>query len=260
MDQDKRTTLKGGAMVLAGLGLMPLTFGRALGADMMMDGDSYKGSGGDLVVHPVHHASLVLAGADKVIHVDPVGGAALYADLPPPDLILITHEHGDHFDNETLAGIVTPQTRLITNGAVFGMLADDLKPQAMAIANGESADWEGMGVSAVPAYNTTPDRMKYHPKGRDNGYVFTLAGLTVYIAGDTEDIPELGDRQGVDIAFLPMNLPFTMTEAQAAHAVAMFAPRFVYPYHYKGSDLDTFAELVGKQGVATRIVRHDWYA
>ena len=117
-----------------------------------------------------------------------------------------------------------------------------------------------MPVEAIPAYNTTPDRVQYHPQGRDNGYVLGIGDLRVYIAGDTEDIPEMRALKDIDIAFLPMNLPYTMSIQQAAAAVSAFGPGRVYPYHYKGSDTAAFATLVGESGAATEVVLHDWYA
>jgi L-ascorbate metabolism protein UlaG (beta-lactamase superfamily) len=256
MRYSRRHTLRLGAGTLAGIGLTTVTFaGRA----QEMTGDSHPVEGGAIVIRPVEHASFVMAIPGMVIYADPVGGAAAYQGLPPPALILVTHEHRDHFDAETLAGITTENTRLLTNPRVHGMLPADLQAKAVAIANGEGTTADAVGIEAVPAYNTTPDRLQYHPQGRDNGYVLTIGGRRVYVAGDTEDIPEMRALTGIDIAFLPMNLPYTMDVAQAAAAVAAFAPGMVYPYHYGESDLDAFAALVAESGVATEIVRHDWY-
>ena len=167
-----------------------------------------------------------------VIYNDPVGGAAMYEGLPPPGLILVTHEHADHFDPPTLAGLVGENTRLLTNPSVHDKLPADLKARATAIANGESTTANAVTIEAIPAYNITADRMQYHPVGRDNGYVLTIGGKRVYIAGDTEDVPEMRALEAIDVAFVPMNLPYTMSVEQAAPAVAAFAPAFVYPYHY----------------------------
>ena len=142
-------------------------------------------------MRPVQHASLVLTVPGMVIYADPVGGAALYEGLPRPNLVLITHEHGDHFDPATLAALVAADTKLVTNPAVHDKLPDDLKARVTPLANGETTTVGEVEIEAIPAYNMTEDRTKYHPKGRDNGYVLTLGGGRVYIAGDTEDTPEM---------------------------------------------------------------------
>ncbi len=254
MTHTRRRTLQVGV----GLGLATLM--PALGRAQDMEGHVHATEGGEIRIHPVQHASFVMTTPSIVIYVDPVEGAAAYHDLPRPELILITHEHGDHYDVETLRGIVGAETRLITNPAVHDMLPDDLKERATAIANGESTMVnDTIQIEAVPAYNTTPDRQQYHPEGRDNGYVLGIDGLRVYIAGDTEDIPEMRALEGIDIAFLPMNLPYTMTVEQAAAGVEAFAPRVVYPYHYGESDIDAFTALVADGGSGAEVVRGDWY-
>ncbi len=228
-------------------------------AQTAMAGDKYETEAGDVVIHPVQHASFVMTTPGLVIYVDPVGGAELYEGLPRPDLVLITHEHPDHFDVPTLSGLVQEQTRLLTNPSVHEKLPAELQARATAIGNGESTTVDAMGVEAVPAYNITPDRLQYHPKGRDNGYVLTIGGMRVYIAGDTEDTPELRAVKDVDIAFLPMNLPYTMTIEQAADAVAEMQPGEVYPYHSKGSDIEAFAKLVAEKAPETEVMIRDWY-
>jgi L-ascorbate metabolism protein UlaG (beta-lactamase superfamily) len=257
MRYTRRHTLHLGAATLAGLGLTSVLPFAARGQQAA--GDSYPVEGGEIVIHPVEHASFVMTTPGLVLYADPVGGAAPYEGLPPPALILITHEHGDHFDAETLAAITGDSTRLLTNPAVHGMLSADLQAKATAIANGESTTANDIAVEAIPAYNTTPDRLQYHPQGRDNGYVLTIGGLRVYIAGDTEDIPEMRGLTGIDIAFVPMNLPYTMDVTQAAAGVSAFAPGRVYPYHYGESDVAEFARLLGEAGGATEVVQRDWY-
>ncbi len=223
-------------------------------------GMNHAFAGNDIVVTPVSHASLGLTLPELALQVDPVGPVEAYAGLPTPDYILITHQHGDHYNAETLAGLVAEGTKLIVNPAVFDMLPDGLKARATAIANGESTALGPYTIDAVPAYNTTPDRQQYHPEGRDNGYVLTLDGARIYVAGDTEDTPEMLALRDIDLAFLPMNLPYTMTIEQAASAVAAFKPRVVYPYHYKGSDTAAFADMVKASGAGSEVVLHDWYA
>ena len=213
--------------------------------------------GGDVVFHPVDHASMVVETPGGVIYVDPVGGAEKYSALPPADLILITHEHGDHYDQPTLDAL--PAVSLITNPAVHDMLPDAMKERATSMANGDSVEAMGLQIAAVPAHNTTEDRMQYHPAGRDNGYILTIGGSRFYIAGDTEPLPEMGALNDIEVAFLPMNLPYTMTVEQAAEAVAMFKPKTVFPYHHKGSDVQAFAQLVEAGDSGTQVVIANWY-
>ena len=215
---------------------------------------------GAVTVHPVHHASFVMQTAAGVIYVDPVGDPAEYADLPAADLILVTHEHGDHYNADTLAAL-KGTAQLITNPAVFDMLPEGLKDGTLAMANGESHTWNGLTIDAIPAHNTTEERMNFHPEGRDNGYVLSLDGFRTYISGDTEPTPEMLALTDIDLCFLCMNLPFTMTAEQAAEAVATFKPTYVYPYHYNGRDGGTqdpahFAELVG---AASEVKFAHWY-
>lgn len=254
----RRHTLSLGATALAGLGLSTIVPFAARGQGL--EGESYPTDSGEIIVHPVDHASFVMTAPGLVIYNDPVGGAARYEGLPTPQLILITHEHGDHYHPETLSALVGEQTRLLTNPAVYDMLPEDLKARATAIANGESTTVNDIAIDAIPAYNLTEDRLQYHPEGRDNGYVLTVDGKRVYIAGDTEDIPEMRALENIDIAFVPMNLPYTMSVQQAADGVAAFAPRIVYPYHYGDSDIQRFASLVSEGGTETDIVFGPWYA
>ncbi|MEC9343168.1 MAG: MBL fold metallo-hydrolase [Pseudomonadota bacterium] len=249
----------GGAM-MAGLGGTIFAPFAARAAGM---GDEHATDNGKIVIHPVQHASFVMqvpdGGSTMVIYNDPVGGAELYSDYPAPDLIQITHQHGDHYNVETLEALVGDNTKLLTNPAVFDMLPEGLKARATSIGNGESTTVGSVTIDAIPAYNLTEDRLKYHPKGRDNGYVLSIDGKRVYVAGDTEDIPEMRALTGIDIAFVPMNLPFTMDAGQASSAVAEFKPGVVYPYHYKGTDIDAFAKGVADSGVATKVIMGPWY-
>lgn len=231
---------------------------QAAGQDGGMN--TFKTASGEIRVHPVSHASFVMETPGAVIYNDPVGGADAYSGYPAPDLILITHEHGDHYNADTLAGLVGEGTRLLANPAVYDMLPGDLKARAQSIGNGESTTIDQIRIDAIPAYNTTEDRLKYHPKGRDNGYVLTIDGIRVYIAGDTEDIPEMRSLENIELAFLPMNLPYTMDIEQASSAIVAFRPAYVYPYHYRGSDIDRFEELVASSEGDTRVLRAQWYS
>jgi L-ascorbate metabolism protein UlaG (beta-lactamase superfamily) len=252
----RRNALQLGALGVASWGttFMPFT-ARAQGA-----ADEYPTSAGKIAISPISHASFVMATPDLVIYNDPVGGKALYDGHPAPGLILVTHEHGDHFELDTLTAIVGADTKLVVNPAVLEKLPEELKAKATAIANGEKTTVGSIEIEAIPAYNTTEDRKKYHPQGRDNGYVLSVDGRRVYIAGDTEDIPEMRALKDIHIAFVPMNLPYTMDETQASSAVAEFKPAFVYPYHYKGSDPKVFAEKVAAAAGDVKIVMGPWYA
>ena len=224
-------------------------------------GNTFETDAGEITVHPVDHASFVMETPKGTIHVDPVGDAENYADFPKPDLILITHEHGDHYNADTLNALIGEDTQLLTNPAVFAMLPEDLKAKATEVANGSTHTWNDLMIEAIPAYNITEDRKKFHPEGRDNGYVLNFEGFRVYASGDTEDTPEMRDLSNIDLAFVCMNLPFTMDARAAASAVAEFKPTYVYPYHYRGRDGGTqnpeeFAKMVGTD---VEVKFGDWY-
>ena len=225
------------------------------------DGPGLEFASGALTVTPVSHASVVLETTVGVVYVDPVGPPAQYAPLPPADLVLITHEHGDHLNNDTLAAVMGQTTTLISNQGAVDKMASDLAARAQVVGNGDTTGFGNMGIEAIAAYNTTPDRQKYHPQGRDNGYVLTLGDTRVYVSADTEDTPEMRALTGIDLAFLCMNLPFTMDIQAAASAVADFQPKVVIPYHYRGRDGGTqdpiaFAALLDN---AIRVEQGDWY-
>jgi L-ascorbate metabolism protein UlaG (beta-lactamase superfamily) len=259
MRYSRRQAIGLGIGAVAGLSVTTLSPARVNAQEGPAQGDTYPTDRGEISIHPVAHASFVMTAPGLTVYVDPVGGAAAYEGFASPDLILITHEHGDHYEPDTLSAIVGEGTRLITNPAVHDMLPDDLRARAEALANGESTTVGDLDIEAIPAYNTTEERLQYHPPGRDNGYVLGLDGRRIYIAGDTEDIPEMRALEDIDIAFVPMNLPFTMDVNQAASGVAAFAPSYVYPYHYRGSDIDEFERLLGAEGVGTEVVRGEWY-
>jgi L-ascorbate metabolism protein UlaG (beta-lactamase superfamily) len=222
--------------------------------------DSLATEAGPAAIHPVNHASFVLTWNDMAIYVDPVGGAEAYSTFPMADLVLVTHTHHDHLDPGTIAGIRTPKTHIVAPATVAEELGE-LDGLAV-MANGEKSEWGGVGIEAIPMYNLTPERAGFHPQGDGNGYVLTLGGTRIYIAGDTEDIPEMRALKDIDAAFVCMNLPYTMDVEHAADAVREFKPKVVYPYHYRGkggmSDIDLFAKLVGKDsGTEVRLL--DWY-
>ena len=234
--------------------------GFAGGVEAQITGDIVATTRANLVIHPIDHATFVMGWNGKAIYIDPVGGADRFAGLPSPDLILVTDIHGDHLNAETLSAIVTPQTMIVAPAAVAEQLPASLMGQTTVLANGEMKMFDGVGVEGVPMYNLTEERLRYHDKGRGNGYVLTVGGTRVYIAGDTEDVPEMRALQNIHVAFVPMNLPYTMTEDQAASGVNAFNPEVVYPYHYQGSDVEKFKALVEAGGGNTEVRLRDWYA
>lgn len=204
--------------------------------------DSFPTSGGELRMTFVGHASLYFTFAGKVIHVDPVAQYGDYTRMPKADLVLITHEHRDHLDSRALKAIRTDRTQIIANKA-----SSEQIPGSMAVANGEVRDVLGLRIEAVPAYNLVHMRspgVPYHPKGQGNGYVITFGDKRVYVAGDTENTPEMKALKGIDIAFLPMNLPYTMTPEMVADASRAFKPKVLYPYHYGETDPQRLVELL----------------
>ena len=204
-----------------------------------------------LVIHFIGHGTLMLDYGGTIIHLDPVGQYADYSKLPKADLILVTHHHQDHLDKEAVGRMVAANTRVILNKASYDILGF-----GKTLANGDSLRLGDIVITALPAYNTTRGREKYHPKGRDNGYLLDIGGRRVYIAGDTEDIPEMRRLKDIDIAFLPMNQPYTMTPKQLAAAARMIKPKVVYPYHYGDSDLAGLPKLLkGVKGTELRIRR-----
>lgn len=212
---------------------------------------------GDAVLRPINHASFVVHWHGVTIYNDPVGSTSAYRGLPSPDLILVSHQHGDHFSSDTITDLRSENTVIITPPSVFAQLPDALKEITSVLANGESLELLDLTVDALPAYN---DR---HPKGRDNGYILTLGDKRIYLSGDTEDIPEMRALEGIEVAFVSMNVPFTMSVDQAASALLDFQPRKVYPYHYRNSG-GSFADLTKlkshlSQAPAIEVRTADWY-
>ena len=209
--------------------------------------DTLWTAGGEPVtLHAFGHASLALAWPDLTVIVDPVGGAARFAAAGRPGVILVTHRHGDHFDPDTIRDLDGDHVAVITPPDVAESIPSN---DPIVMQNGDAATVHGLRVEAVPAYNRTPGRLDFHPRGRDNGYVLERGGLRVYISGDTEDIPEMATLGRVDAALLCMNLPFTMSVAQAADAARMIGAGVLYPYHYRNrdgsvSDLEELGRLV----------------
>ena len=209
-------------------------------------------SAGDLQITFVGHGTLMLGFGGKTIHVDPFGRLADYSTMPKADLVLITHAHGDHLDPAALAAVRTPATQVVVAPVCKGKVEG-----AIVIQNGEEKQVAGIAILAVPAYNIVhkrKDGTPYHPKGEGNGYVLTFGDTRVYVAGDTENVPEMKALQNIAVAFLPMNLPYTMTPEMVADAARSFRPRILYPYHYGDTDPDILIGLLkGEKGIEVRV-------
>jgi L-ascorbate metabolism protein UlaG (beta-lactamase superfamily) len=213
--------------------------------------DRFETSAGELVITFIGHGSLMFAFNGKIIHVDPFSRLADYARLPKADLVLITHEHQDHLDPRALAHIRTDQTAVVISRSCA-----DQVPDGLVMKNGDTRTVKGFAVEAVPAYNLVHKRdngQPFHPKGIGNGYIVTFGDKRVYIAGDTENIPEMKQLQAIDCAFLPMNLPYTMTPEMVADAARAFHPKILYPYHFGTTPADRLGELLKDTGIEVRI-------
>ncbi|WP_210465244.1 MBL fold metallo-hydrolase [Rufibacter roseolus] len=225
--------------------------------------DRIKTEKGDLVIQPVTHGTVVLQWNNKTIWVDPYGGAQLFTGLTAPDLILITDIHPDHLDLKTLEALPTSKATIVAPQAVVDKLPEAMKAKAKVLANGAKTNQLDIDITAVPMYNLPEAADAMHTKGRGNGYVLRIGNKNVYLSGDTEDIPEMRALKNIDVAFVCMNLPYTMDVNQAASAVLEFRPRVVYPYHYRGqgglSDVNAFKTQVdaGKKNVEVRL--RNWY-
>jgi L-ascorbate metabolism protein UlaG (beta-lactamase superfamily) len=234
--------------------LLALSFALMGAVLRKLEEDSIPTSRGDLKISFVGHASLFFQFDGKVIHVDPVSGEGDYRSFPKADLILITHEHFDHLDAEAVRLIGKPGTQVVISQVCAGKIKD-----AVVMKNGDQKTIQGFEVEAVPAYNILHNRSDgdpFHPKGQGNGYIIMFGDKRVYIAGDTEPIPEMKSLGAVDIAFLPMNLPYTMSPEMAAEAARTIRPRVLYPYHYGNTEVRKLVDLLRSEpGIEVRIRR-----
>lgn len=227
--------------------------------EMTMDAFGYQvdsfttASGKSIAFHCIKHGSLRIEYDGLEFEIDPVKSlndkVTAYEQFPKADYILVTHEHFDHYDAEAIGSLEKQRTTVITNKSCASMLG-----KGDIMANGDSRKLrDDISLDAVPAYNTTPGHEKYHPKGRDNGFVLTLDGFRIYIAGDTEDISEMGSIKDIDVAFLPCNLPYTMSPKQLAHAAEMVQPKVLFPYHYGETSMDEVRTLLKDSPIDLRI-------
>lgn len=217
----------------------------------------------EIKITPISHATAVVQWNDLTIYVDPLGGAEAFVGQEKPDLILITDIHEDHFSVETLEALDTEKAKIIMPQAVADKMPKEFAPQIDILKNGDSKERYGITVEAIPMYNLREEAKEFHTKGRGNGYVLNMGHQRIYFSGDTEDIPEMRNLKDIDVAFVCMNLPYTMTEKSAADAVLAFKPKQVYPYHYRGkpdvSDVAKFKELVHAGNPDIEVVQLDWY-
>ena len=224
------------------------------GRQPMFEEDTIQTSAGPLKITFVGHGSLAFAFGGKVIHVDPVSQEADYAKMPKADVILVTHGHGDHLDPQAIAAIRKPATVLVLPPSCAARVTG-----GTVMKNGDVRTVEGLNVEAVPAYNVVHVRapgQPYHPRGEGNGYVIAFGDKRVYVAGDTENIPEMKALKDVDVAFLPMNLPYTMTPEMVADAARAFRPGILYPYHFGQTDTSQLVKLLaGEKGIEVRVRR-----
>lgn len=221
------------------------------------------------IVTPVSHATMVLDWGGTIIYTDPTGVSEAFASKPAANIVLVTDIHGDHFSTSTLEAVVGENTTLIVPQAVANQLPADLAARAKILNNGQMITEQGIEISAIPMYNLPESADARHTKGRGNGYVMEkdlpaqAGGARVYVAGDTAGIPEMRALERIDMAFVPMNLPYTMGVEEAADAVLDFKPKRVYPYHYRGpdglADVEKFKSLVNAGDPAIEVVLLDWY-
>ena len=218
--------------------------------------DSFTTKSGKTVkLHALVHASIRIEYDGKEIMIDPVtklGGKTIdYTAMPKADYIFVTHEHHDHLDQEAIKQLTGDKTQLVTNQRCAEMLG-----YGQVMANGDVLQLsDDIRLEAVPAYNTTEGHLQFHPKGRDNGFILTLDGLRIYIAGDTEDIPEMAEIKDIDIAFMPCNQPYTMTVEQLINAARIVKPKVLFPYHYGQTDVSDIPSRLKSMGIEARI-RH----
>jgi len=221
-------------------------------------------SHGKVSIHPIGHASFVLKYSNKTIFVDPHGDLKKYNEFPEPNLILLTDIHGDHLNLKILDKIKTSNAQFIVPQAVANKLPEKYKDQLVILKNEQTVSVLGFSISAIAMYNLPETIDSKHPKGRGNGYILTIDNRNIYISGDTEDIIEMRNLRNIDLAFICMNLPYTMDINQAASAVLEFKPSIVYPYHYRGKnsqflDIQKFKKLVTDSNKNIEVRLRNWY-
>ena len=243
-------------MIALSIAMLTLSLSAYSQTPQQTEVDEFKTeSGKEVKLHALVHSSIRIEFGSLELYIDPVrqlGNRTIdYTSMPQADFIFVTHEHGDHYDKDAIKQLSKVGTRFITNRRCA-----DMQGYGLVLKNGDKEDLNlGIKVEAVPAYNTSEGRTQFHPKGRDNGYILNLDGLRIYIAGDTEDIPEMADIHDIDIAFLPCNQPYTMTPDQLIKAARVIKPKVLFPYHYGQTDVSTLPASLKDDGIDVRI-RH----
>lgn len=217
-------------------------------------------------ITPISHATFVMNWGGFTWYNDPVGGAEAFEGQAKPDVVLISDIHGDHLNVETLEAL-EGDFQIIAPEAVYEQLTPSLQAKTKQLKNGVSMQWKDFSIQAIPMYNISEDRLQFHTKGRGNGYVLTYQDFSVYISGDTENIDEMKSLKNIDVAFVCMNLPYTMTVEQAAQGVLEFSPKKVIPYHYRGMkdgeqhffSTEVFERLVSLENPDIKVERLNWY-
>jgi len=226
--------------------------------------DEVKTSKGPLKIQPLNHATLAMTWNGKTIYADPYEGAKTFEGIAAPDLILITDIHGDHFDPATLEALDLSHAVIVAPQAVADKMPEKLKSKTVVVSNGQTITKLDISITAIPMYNLPEAADAKHTKGRGNGYVLKMGGKTIYLSGDTAGIPEMRSLKNIDIAFVCMNLPYTMDVPEAASAVLDFKPKIVYPYHYRGanglSDTEAFKKAVQEKDKSIDVRLRNWYS
>jgi len=217
----------------------------------------------EIGIYPINHGTLVLESSQYNFFIDPVGGAEKFMGRGKADFVLITDIHGDHLNIETLNDLNLSNTTIISPKAVVTKLPKGIAGKVVTLNNDDTFEIKNLKIEAVPMYNLREEALKFHTKGRGNGYVINVDNQRIYISGDTEDIPEMRQLKNIDVAFVCMNLPYTMTEESAANAVLDFEPKKVYPYHYRGkgmiSDINAFKNKVNAKNPDIEVALFNWY-
>lgn len=235
-------------LLMMSIAIMTAQYSLADNAD-----DTFKTQSGKVVkLHCIKHGSLMIEYDSRSIQIDPVTNQPSktdYSTYPKADFILITHEHSDHLDPQAIETLSKADTQIILNKNSQEKLG-----KGIVMKNGEAMTLSNeIKIEAVPAYNTTKEHLQFHPKGRDNGYILNIDGLRIYIAGDTEDIPEMSNIKNIDVAFLPCNQPYTMTPGQLARAAEIINPKVLYPYHYGNTPIEQIQKLLEGTKIDVRI-------
>lgn len=225
--------------------------------------DIIPSNGGNIAIKPILHGTFIMEYNDLTIYVDPYGGAEKFAGQKKPDMVLITDIHGDHHDQKNLDGLDLSGATIVAPQAVAHKLPAGKSKAVEVIGNGQTKTVHGLKIEAIPMYNLPETDDSRHPKGRGNGYVVEIGGKRIYISGDTKDIPEMRNLKNIEVAFVCMNLPFTMEVSQAADAVSAFKPVIVYPFHYRGSeglaDTAKFKVLMNASAPKVDVRLRNWY-